>query len=54
MPIRIRCRDKPRYRAQQNEYKERIQSLVIALKACCGQETKFPCVIRINLIIVMD
>jgi len=34
MPIRIRCRDKPRYRAQQDEYKELIASLVIALKAC--------------------
>jgi hypothetical protein len=34
MPIRIRCRDKSRYTAQQNEYKELIASLVIALKAC--------------------
>jgi Short C-terminal domain len=32
MPIRIRYRDKPRYRTQQNEYKELIASLVIALK----------------------
>ena len=33
MPIRIRYRDNPRYRAQQNEYKELIASLVIALMA---------------------
>jgi len=34
MPIRIRCRDKPRYRAQQSEYKELIAFLVVALMAC--------------------
>lgn len=34
MPIRIRCRDKPRYRAQPNEYKELIASLAIALMVC--------------------
>ncbi len=34
MPIRIKCRDKPRYMAQPNEYKELIASLAIALMAC--------------------
>jgi hypothetical protein len=33
MPIRIRCRDKPRYMAQPNEYKDLIASLAIALMA---------------------
>ena len=34
MPIRIRCRDKPRYMAQPDEYKELIAYLAIALMAC--------------------
>jgi len=34
MPIRIRCRDKPRYRAQPNEYKELSASLAVAPMAC--------------------
>jgi len=41
MPIRIRCRDKPRCMAQPNEYNDLLASLAIALKACyAGKKPK--------------
>jgi hypothetical protein len=46
MPIRIRYRDKPRYRAQQNEYKELIAFLVIALMVCYTDQSNYCSALR--------